>query len=248
MSNDLILHAGGWTANEADINAIEIPERTSTYTPIPHGRVVEHLRKLLPQHGMKLDSLKLGLANSGKRMFGVADVTNGTGQPDWGIAIGIRNSYDKSFALNLCAGSRVFVCDNLAFHGEVMMRRRHVGLLDTELPSLVNDLIYGVAVFKGEVEVQVNRLKGAEVNDRFAHDIVCRALRAGVVPAQAVPSVLNEWHEPKHEAFAPRTAWSLFNAFTEVAKLRSPELQMRSTLSLNALFNREFAPAEVAHN
>lgn len=237
----LVLHCGGWDATEDQANAVPLPDRTSTYTPIPHGRVLEQLRKVLPMHGMKLDRLQLGLANAGNRMFAVADVSNGVGQPDWSITIGVRNSYDKSLALNMCAGSRVFVCDNLAFHGEVMLRRRHVGVVDRELPGMVNELVNGVAIFKGELVAQIDTFKRTELTDAQAHDVVCKALRAGVIPSQLALPTLEQWHEPKHEAFAPRTAWSLFNGFTEVSKERSAGLQISSTLSLNALFNREFA-------
>jgi len=237
----LVLHAGGWNATEAEVNAVALPERTSTYTPVPHNRVLDQLRSVLPMHGMKLERLQLGLAAEGRRMFGVADVVNGTGRPDWGIAIGIRNSYDKSMALNLCAGSRVFVCDNLAFHGEVMLRRRHVGAVDHELPSMVAELVAGVVDFKAAMTAQIDAFKVAEIDNKRAHDVACLALRAGVVPAQGLPGVLDQWYAPKHAEFEPRTAWSLFNAFTEVAKGRSAGLQISGTLGLNRLFNREFA-------
>jgi len=34
------------------------------------------------------------------------------------VALGLRNSHDKSFSLALTVGFRVFVCDNLAFIGD----------------------------------------------------------------------------------------------------------------------------------
>lgn len=241
MNDNLVVHAGGWHATEAEVAAAPIPSKTPTYTPLPHARVIEQIKRLIPEHGMKLERLSLALSNGGARMFGVADVVNGSGAPDWGIAIGIRNSYDKSFALNLCAGSRVFVCDNLAFHGEVMLRRRHVGNVDHELPSLVAGLVAEVVEFKGEVAAQIEALKVATLTDERAHDVAIKALRAGFVTAQMLPGVVQEWHEPRHEEFAPRTAWSLFNAFTEVAKDAGPALQMRRTQQINGLFNREFA-------
>jgi len=239
----LILHSGGWSATEEQVNAVAVPERTRSYTPIPHGRLIDQLRKVLPMHGMKLERLSLGLAADGNRLFGVADVVNGTAAPDWGVAVGFRNSYDKSIALNLCAGSRVFVCDNLAFHGEVMLNRKHVGSIDYDLPSMVNELVSGVVEFKRDMFAQIDTFKAAEINDARAHDVVCRSVRAGVLASQSVAPVLEQWYEPKHEAFAPRTAWSLFNAFTEVAKGRSAGLQMTGTLGLNRLFNSEFAVA-----
>jgi len=241
MQNNLVLHAGGWNASEEEVNAVVCPERTPTYTPIPHGRLIEQIKSFIPQHGMKLERLSLGLAKDGQRLFGVADVTNGTGRPDWGIAIGFRNFHDKMGSLKMCAGSRVFVCDNLAYHGEVQINRRHVGRLDQRLPVLVSDLMYGVSSFKEQMTRQIDAYKATAVTDPSAHDVVCQAVRAGAIPSEHVARVLNEWYEPSHEEFAPRTAWSLFNAFTEAAKARTPNLQIRSTLSLTSLFNREFA-------
>jgi len=66
---------------------------------------------------------------------------------------------------------------------------------------------------------QVDRFKAAPVSDSRAHD------------------------KPSHVEFEPRTAWSLFNAFTEIAKGASPATQMSGTLGLTGLFNREFAGA-----
>jgi hypothetical protein len=36
--------------------------------------------------------------------------------------------------------------------------------------------------------------------------------------ATQVPKVLGDWRKPRHEAYEPRTAWSLFNCFTEIMK------------------------------
>src|SRR5208337_2225975 len=50
------------------------------------------------------------------RMFGVMDLSSGF--DGCRFAIGLRNSHDKSFRLSCTVGLRVFVCENLAFHGE----------------------------------------------------------------------------------------------------------------------------------
>ena len=56
-----------------------------------------------------------------------------------------------------------------------------------------------------------------------------------------LPKVIEAWEEPQHEAFQPRTAWSLFNAFTEVQKANAPRAQMEGSLRLSALFRKELA-------
>jgi hypothetical protein len=68
-----------------------------------------------------------------------------------------------------------------------------------------------------------------------------KRIRANVLPASRLPKVLEAWEEPKHEEFVPRTAWSLFNAFTEVQKAASPRLQMDGSLKLSTLFRRELS-------
>ena len=67
------------------------------------------------------------------------------------------------------------------------------------------------------------------------------AIRANVLPASRLPKVIEAWEEPKHEEFIPRTAWSLFNAFTEVQKGAPPRAQMEGSLRLSSLFRRELS-------
>jgi hypothetical protein len=44
------------------------------------------------------------------------------------------------------------------------------------------------------------------------------AIRVGVLSASRLPKVIEAWEGPVHAEFSPRTAWSLLNAFSEVAK------------------------------
>jgi hypothetical protein len=49
-------------------------------------------------------------------LFGVMDLEQGF--DDARDSLGIRNANDKSMRLALTVGYRVFVCDNMAFHGD----------------------------------------------------------------------------------------------------------------------------------
>ena len=48
--------------------------------------------------------------------YGVMDLT--AGFPGLPLRTGRRNSHDKFFRLPITCGLRVFVCENLAFHGD----------------------------------------------------------------------------------------------------------------------------------
>jgi hypothetical protein len=67
------------------------------------------------------------------------------------------------------------------------------------------------------------------------------AIRFNVLPASRPPKVIEGWEEPRDEEFVPRTAWSLFNAFTEVQKGAAPRDQMEGNLRLSSLFRRELS-------
>lgn len=72
-----------------------------------------------------------------------------------------------------------------------------------------------------------------------AHPLMVEAIRSNVMPASRLPKVIEAWEEPAHVEFLPRTAWSLFNAFTEIAKTSPPRAQMDGSLRLSSLFRRE---------
>ena len=71
-----------------------------------------------------------------------------------------------------------------------------------------------------------------------AHDLVIRALDSRVLPVTNIPGVLREWREPRHPEFCEggRTAWRLFNAFTESLK-GSLDALPRRTQGLHGLLD-----------
>ena len=75
------------------------------------------------------------------------------------------------------------------------------------------------------------------LNDAEAHDIVIRAVDCQAITTSQIPVVLDQWRHPGHTAFSERTAWSLFNAFTEVHKSVNPHTAMRRGEALHGLFD-----------
>jgi hypothetical protein len=173
-------------------------------------------------------------------MFGVLTCTNGTPHHDYAPVLGLRSSYDRSLAVGLVGGAvRVFVCDNLAFSGEVTMHRKHTVHVFRDLPDLIYRMLSQVSSMRARIDGEIAAMKVRELPPAHAHHLMVEAVKASVLPASRLPKVIEAWEEPKYESFVPRTAWSLFNAFTEVEKGSGPRQQMEGTLRLSALFRRE---------
>ena len=64
-----------------------------------------------------------------------------------------------------------------------------------------------------------------------------RAIDCRAITSTQVPKVLEGWRKPEHEEFAPRNAWSLFNAFTEAQKGLNPAALVARTQALHGLFD-----------
>ena len=166
---------------------------------------------------------------------------NGKPIADYALVIGVRNSYDRSLSVGLTLGSHVFCCDNLVFSGEVTMHRRHTVNVFRDLPDLIYRMLSQVSSMRERIDGEIAVMKVREPPPAQAHHLMVEAIRANIHPASRLPKVIEAWEEPAHEVFLPRTAWSLFNAFTEVQKGAPPRAQMEGSLRLSSLFRRELS-------
>jgi len=241
MRQELVLHRGGWEATKTDLASVPVPDPTASYHPVPYSRFVEEIELHVPRFGLHIWSSSFALARENNQMFGVLTCTNGHNAGDYALAIGLRNSYDRSLSVGLVAGTRVFCCDNLAFSGEVTMARKHTANVFRDLPDLIYRMLSQVTVLKARTDEEIAGMKVMPIAAERAHHVMVAAIRAGITPASRLPKIIEAWDEPRHQEFGPRTAWSLFNAFTEVLKGGPPRQQMEGSLKLTTLFRREFS-------
>jgi len=157
------------------------------------------------------------------------------------LAVGLRNSIDKSFPMGFCAGSRVFCCDNLSFKSELMVRRKHSPQGIANFSADIAGAVMQLGSFKEAEAVRIAALVDTAMPDEKADSLILRAaVDRGIIPLRAIPHVIKEWKEPRHEQFAARTAWSLFNAFTSAfAALQeaNPAELARRTMRLSAMLS-----------
>lgn len=236
----LMLH-GGWSATLADLAAVPVPEATESYVPVPYPRLIEEIKLHVPRFGLTIEKEEYGLAREGAQMFSVLTCRNGRPASDYHLALGCRSSLDRSLSIGLVLGSSVVCCSNLAFSGEVQAHRKHTVNVFRDLPDLIYTMLSKVSSMRTRLDGEIAAMKSCDIAPPTAHHLMVEAIRANVLPASRLPKVIEAWEEPAHAEFTPRTAWSLFNAFTEVAKTSPPRAQMEGSLRLSSLFRREFA-------
>lgn len=249
----LMLHAGSHVATRADVLDSPTPDPTETHFPIPHGTLVRTLQTHVESAGLTISSEEYGLwGDDDAMMFGVWGITNGESHDDYQLTIGIRNSHNKMFAAGMAVGSRVFVCDNLAFSAEIVIARKHTRHILKDLDRMVAEATGRIGEARIRQDRRIEAYKGTDLSDSSVHDLVIRAVDAKVMANSYIAKVLGEWRSPQHDEFGPRNAWSLFNSFTEVFKGTNPlDLPARTTrlhglldLATNAFDNLDQLPMD----
>ena len=236
---NLCLHSGAHEVPRERLAETPTPAGTRTWSPIPHSRLLDLVETTLGGHGLRVVNQSHALWGDGNRYFGLLEVQNGSAHDDYGLVVGLRNSHDKSFPAGLALGSGVFVCDNLSFGAEVTLARKHTRFIERDLPQVVHRAVARLTDMRGKQDRRIESYKETELDDRTAHDLIVRSLDSRVVPVTQVPAVLREWREPSHAEFAEggKTAWRLFNAFTESLKGRNLAELPRRTQGLHGLLD-----------
>ena len=158
------------------------------------------------------------------------------------FAIGIRNANNKRFRLACTVGLRVFVCHNLAFRGDytpvLAKHSKHFSLEDA--------LSIGVDRMQRNFDPmrqQVERWRVEQLSPEVARLMIYRAFIEGEleVPKHLARRVHDLYFNPQHEEFAPRTMWSLSNAFTSAFKELDPIPQFKATAKLGEFLEAKFS-------
>jgi hypothetical protein len=206
-----MIHAGANEVSYDQVRAVQTPEGTDTHLPVPHHEIVELMRFTLGFHQHEIAEEHHAITPDGMRYFGVLSLRSPYG--DYTDMLGLRNSHDKSLPIGIAFGSRVFVCDNLAFSADHVIRRKHTVKAKRELPALLADIIRPL----GEQRIAQNQkllaYRSTALSDTQADHCIMNMYRKDIIGVQAIGHVLKAYDEPPHD-WGDKTAWRLFNAAT----------------------------------
>src|SRR5881296_3833683 len=128
----LLAHCGSNKITREELRMVPTPEGTESHHPLAHHLIVDALAETLAFRHISVVRDEYAVSQDGMKMFGVLDLE--TAFEGCRFSIGVRNSNDKSMRLAMTVGYRVFVCDNMAFHGDftpvLAKHTKHFSLID----------------------------------------------------------------------------------------------------------------------
>lgn len=205
----------------SQVAAVPVPEHTDTWRPVPYMDAVSYLKETIECLPYTLESEEYGLASDGQQMFGL--ITLDAGDSSQGLAIGIRQSYNKSIALGIAVGSQVFVCDNLCFSGSAFkLIRKNTVHVWADFRELVCEQVQASQMHFEAVMQETVLMREIPVTQERGYELLGRVVGEQVLTPTQATVAFGDWREPRHVEFADRNLWSLYNCVTEGLKKGQP--------------------------
>lgn len=217
--SQLILHRGSRVVERAELDRVEAPPATDTWFPLRHSQVLSTVEQTLGDAGFAITRSQYGLSQDDSRFFGTLDLATAITEGVT-LTVGVRNSTDKTFPIGMCAGSRVLVCDNLAFSAEILVVKKHTRHGQHRFHEGIATAVGSLREYQQVEAGRIGLYRERAVDETEAAACLLHAFEDGILTTRTLPLAIDEWRKPSVEEFQPRTAWSLFNAFTSALKDR----------------------------
>lgn len=237
----LMNHRGGRDITLDELTTIAAPPPTDSWYPIAHVDVLRTAQQTLTSAGYALATQRFSVSHEGHRFFGVLDLESSI-LDGVSLAVGIRNSTDKSFPIGFCCGQRVFVCDNLAFTSEVIIAKKHTRFGQDRYQEGIACAVQQLPQYRQSQCAWIGGLQNTRLSREEADSLILRSYEDNYIGARLLPQLLQEWRHPQFDEFQERSAWSLWNAFTTVlgrTKQTRPADVAITTIRLQRLFTPE---------
>lgn len=236
----LMNHKGAHELPRNELALIEAPPPTATWFPTRHIDVLNAAEKTITAAGYEIKKSQYSVSHEGHRFFGVMDLAS-TIIDGITLAVGIRNSTDKTFPIGLCCGNRVFCCDNLAFTSEIVVSKKHTRFGSERYREGIAGAIASLGQYQQAQATWINRLQQQKLSREESDSLILRAYEEDVIGARMLPLIIEEVRRPTFDEFKDGSAWSLWNCFTTILGRKSerPAEAALTTIKLQRLFSPE---------
>jgi Domain of unknown function (DUF932) len=229
-------HANSQLVTREQLLTIAPPPSTATWRPIAHADLVTAIDRQLLVRGITIQAERFAIQRDGARLFAVLDLSIER-SGEFCASLGIRTANDRSLALEIAVGVKVFVCDNLTFSGDLIaLRRKHTAKFD-----LNADISRAVDRYQAHLlalQQQISRAQDTPLTDVEAKALIVDAFRLEIVPLRFFKVVIEGYDNPSADMtdVLPRTLWGLHNAFTRAVRQMAPAPAFEATTALGRFF------------
>ena len=240
------MYAGNLLYNSATDVQLTRSELSGLVTPDPLGarhapysfaEFADNTHDAIENAGYRVDDEQFVVTKDGNRLFGLMQVEVGITHEDYDhlqtpakrrpehlkhkILVGLRGAHDQRVSRGLLIGSKVLVCSNLCFHGDLgNWKSKQTTNISDRIPALIAQAVNGLDHARRSLDHTFRQLNDTPLDCETGDKILSTVYRNKGLSASQLGRALDEWGTSsvgEHTANG-RNAWWLLNAATEALK------------------------------
>ncbi len=198
--------------NLNEVLSVPVPQQTDSYIPVSNKYLIDSVREQLYSSGFSVNNERYELSKNGSQMFGSMSIVSNNNVML--KEFGFRNSYDKSLPIGFAAGSRVLVCSNLMFRGDIILMRKHTLNVFEDFNKLLSEAVSNVNDQFDAIQIEYEKLNLIPVTDLEASRLAGEMYFKNKIKDTHISIIKKEWNE----TYKNKTAWDFCQCTTEALK------------------------------
>jgi hypothetical protein len=225
----LVAGRGATLVTRDQLRHYEPPEPEGRWKPVKHSLIVDLMHEELHRRGIGVASEEYAVQHEGNYLF-AAVTLNWLETDEFAAALAFRHSNNRTEAMKMYAGVRVFICSNMCLSGdEIILNRKHTTRLNVaeELTKAFDRYNDGVLTLQRNIE----DLKAGMLSQLSIEAQLFEIFYRRMLPARMLVPVADSFYRQND-----RTSWALLNACTLHAKNLAPSGNIRAHTRLGRYF------------
>ena len=234
----------------------------SRHAPYPFHAFATDTVDSIERAGFTIEQEDYAITKNEQRLFGLLNVSRpvvpdapsfgvpALYKPKWNLLVALRGAHDQSISRGLAIGSRVMVCSNLCFHGDLgNWNSKQTTNIAQRIPDMVADAVAGLAGAGRKLTIDFDAFNAKQITRETGDKVLLDIYRSGGFSASQMGRAVDDWDDCSVEEHTAngRNLWWLFNSATLALKptganTNHGDIQHRSTVVYNKIAN---APREL---
>ena len=219
-----------------------VPQKTESYTPIPHGKVITEIDTLLANNNFNVINKTYTANLNANIMVGRYNIEYGQDN-ELSMMLAFMNSYNKQVTFKTALGGQVVICQNGLCLGDLgAVKRKHTGSADTyvfeQLQAILED---ADSTFESLIRAK-EHMKNISLSLNAMSNMLGQLfVKENLLSPTEVNIVKQEIRKPSFDYGTQNsTLWDMFNHCTHSYKEAHPSLWLKKHIELSKWISDEF--------
>jgi hypothetical protein len=228
----------------SELSGLVTPEPLGArHAPYSFAEFADNTHDAIEAAGYRVDNEQFVVTKDGNRLFGLMQVALDPTHADYPtsnvfdnvlppyprkpehlkhkLLVGLRGAHDQRVSRGLLIGSKVLVCSNLCFHGDLgNWKSKQTTNIAHRIPALIGQAVNGLDHARTALSDTFKRLNDTPIGRSKGDEILATVYRNKGLSASQLGRALDEWGTSTigEHTSGGRNAWWLLNAATEALK------------------------------